>query len=101
MSDQPVIKGDGDTWTVEVPGDATPYRVLTWVPPHLVLARGREVRHFFVAPSRDGVWIGDHGHVRHVKPKTRRRLRSTSAAPGHDDLSSPMPGKVLEVLVDL
>ena len=37
--------------------------------------------------------------MRHVPRPSRRRSSGTHVAPGHDDLSSPMPGQVLEILV--
>jgi biotin carboxyl carrier protein len=85
---------------IVVPGEEVPFRILSWNPPRLILARGDEVRAFFVAPAKDGVWIGAQGHTHFVERPSRRRALSTVAAPeGHDDLSSPMPGRVLEVLV--
>ncbi|MFQ5655644.1 MAG: acetyl-CoA carboxylase biotin carboxyl carrier protein subunit [Planctomycetota bacterium] len=84
---------------LRVPGDDTPWRILSWSPPRLLLGRGEEVRAFFLAPAPGGVWIGAGGHVRLLELRPRRAA-AAAGAPGHDDLSAPMPGKVLEVLVE-
>ncbi len=58
------------------------------------------MRRFFVTGNDEAVWVGRLGRVRHVPRPDRRRVRaSAGSTPGHEDLSSPMPGKVLEVLV--
>ncbi len=83
-----------------VEGDPLPYRVLSWQPPRLVLARGNEVQTWFVAESPAGLWLGHAGSTMLVARRGGARDAAPAAhAPAHDDLSSPMPGRVLEVLV--
>lgn len=97
-----ISRKDGTTW-IDLEDGAAPFRVVSWNPPRLLLARGDEVRSFFAAPTADGegVWIGGDGRTERVdRPSRRRGATSGATAPGHEDLTSPMPGKILEVLVE-
>ncbi|MFN0059900.1 MAG: acetyl-CoA carboxylase biotin carboxyl carrier protein subunit [Planctomycetota bacterium] len=103
MSDAPKsparVRRDGDRLQIDVPDEAAPYTVVSWLPPRLVLARGPEQRAFFIAGDADFLWLGHDGHVVRTARAGRRRSGAAHAAQGHEDLSSPMPGKVLAVLV--
>ncbi|MGE3166732.1 MAG: acetyl-CoA carboxylase biotin carboxyl carrier protein subunit [Planctomycetota bacterium] len=98
---QRVWFADGERW-VEASDGAGPFRIVSWHPPRMLLARGDEVRAFFVAPTADGsgVWLGGDGRTEAVlRPKRGRSSASAQGTTGHEDLTSPMPGKVLAVLV--
>lgn len=89
---------DGVHW-VTVPGVDEPFKVVAWKPPRLVLEHDGEVRAFLVAAGdAASVWLQHAGETRHVE-KPRRGGAAAAATEGHEDLSAPMPGKVLEVLV--
>ncbi len=99
MTAEATRSADG-TLEVRLPGEPLPYRVLAWRPPLLLLARGNETRSFFVARGAEGTWLGSGGHARWIPGAAPKRARGTAAATDrHGELSSPMPGKVLEVLV--
>ncbi|MEM7168201.1 MAG: biotin/lipoyl-containing protein [Planctomycetota bacterium] len=90
---------DGSYW-VSAPGVEEPFRVVAWTPPRLLLEHAGEVRAFTVAPGADGaVWLHHDGETRCIAKPDRRGAAGAAAHEGHDDLSAPMPGKVLEVLV--
>ena len=98
--EKPRIERKGTTWLIHVPGEDAPFEVLAWNRPHLLLGRGDETRSFTVVVERDGAWIGCRGSVQFQPRSSRRRAAgAATSASGHDDLSSPMPGKVLEILV--
>lgn len=98
MTDGARVESDEQGWSVRFEGDPEPVRVVSWKPPHLLLERGGELAHLYVAAATDGVWIGQHGRA--IKVSTKARSSSVAdVASGHADLSSPMPGKVLEVAV--
>lgn len=99
MNDTPKIELVDEQWQVTLPGQDEPYRVVSWQPPRLLLSRGHEVRTFFLAANADELWIGGPDGTEKV---VRRSAHDTTEGGGvmpAGDLSSPMPGKVLEVLV--
>lgn len=95
--DAPRVERVGDEWHVHVAGEAEPFRVVAWQSPTLVLARGNEVRSFSLAGRGDHFWIGRDGRTKEVD--RRRSHEAADVGAGAGDLTSPMPGKVLEVLV--
>lgn len=101
MSQAPrVEQRDGALW-VTLPNEE-PFRVLSWRAPRLVLERGNVIKSFLIAPSADGesVWVSHEGRTRqHERPGRSRASGVAAAVAGHEDLSSPMPGKILQVLV--
>ena len=69
---------------IVIPGEDEPFRILSWVPPRLILAHGEEVRSFFLAAGQDGVWVGSRGDARFVERPSRRRALEASRTPeGH------------------
>ena len=51
--EKPTLRASEDGWEVHIPGQETPFRVVSWNPPHLVLGRGDSVRRFFVTGKED------------------------------------------------
>lgn len=96
-----IVTRDGERWIAADDG-GEPFRVVSWQAPRLVLQRGRELRAYFVAPTADGAgaWLSGGGRTeRLLRPKRGRSTGGAHAAAGHEDLTSPMPGKILDVLV--
>lgn len=93
-----VVRAADGTVEVQLGDDSPAFRVLAWNPPVMLLGRGEETRRFFVARGERGTWLADEG-VTHWIPDSARARRVASAADRHADLASPMPGKVLKVLV--
>ncbi len=79
--------------------DSGTYRVVSWNPPHLVLECGDDRRTLFVSSTKATTFVGLDGSTHAVARGRRSNAQLSEAESGHDDLTSPMPGKVLEVLV--
>jgi hypothetical protein len=97
MSESARLERDG---TIRAPG-LPPARVLSWNPPLLVLEREGEVlRVFLAAGERGGGWIG-LGGATHPLPGVAAAGGEAGGAPEPHagDLTAPMPGRVIEVLV--
>ena len=100
MSTPRIERGDRDEWLVTLTEGAEPFRVVDWRPPRMLLARGDEVRAFFCSIDRESAVLAENGHHYTISLKSDRgRAADATVAAGHSDLSSPMPGKVLQVLV--
>lgn len=100
-ADGPRVQRAGSQISIDLPGEDTPYRVLSWQPPRLLLAQGEIVHALFLAPDAggNGCWVGQLGCALHVARESSRATHAASAH-GHDDLTAPMPGKVLALLVE-
>jgi len=97
MGESARLERDG---TIRVPG-LPPARIISWNPPLLVLERDGEIlRVFLAAGERGGGWIGLGGAVHALPGRTAAGVEGASAPEPHaGDLTAPMPGRVLEVLV--
>lgn len=95
MSERARLDRDG---TIHVEG-APDARIVSWNPPLLVLERAGELRRVFLSPGRDGGWLGVDGKSWPVPRSGGSTTTSGAAMAPAGNLTAPMPGKVLELLV--
>lgn len=96
MTDRTHVDREGMIHSEGVP----PTRILSWNPPVLLLEREGELRRVFVSAADQGGWFGLDGKSWPLPSATG----ATSSGGGGEiassgDLTAPMPGRVLEVLV--
>ncbi len=96
MTERVHVDRDG---TIHVPG-LPPARILSFTPPLLVLEREGRIRKVFLAPGDRGGWFGLDGQSFPIPSTSGPAAAGVgSAEPLAGDLTAPMPGRVLEVLV--
>ncbi len=74
-------------------------RILAWNPPILLLEREGELRRVFVSAGEKGGWFGLDGKSWPVPNATGATTGAGGDVASSGDLTAPMPGRVLEVLV--
>lgn len=96
MSGQVRIDRDGALTS----GETRLGRIVSWQPPVLLVERDGEVRRVFLATGERGASFTVDGQG-HELPSPTRAGASTpgGAEAGGGELTAPMPGRVLEVLV--
>ncbi len=99
--ESPKLTKQGQDQFIELEGES--YRILSNTPPRLLLEKDGEIRSFFYSADhgdRKGSWLGYQGLSTFIEQKSK----GLDGGSGHEDdagthLCSPMPGKVVSILV--